>query len=163
MNDPKILLIIRSLAKAARIALIESSDDLWALSEAGQVFEAALWRLEVVEDGHEMPERVFPTRGPLWFLGFGWHSPVDILMALARLDGDSVFGPYLNPCRLRTPLLRAYVGIAEELGRPWPGGAYELSRRDGLAWRLRDLGLLGMPVSPNSKHIVRDTSSQGWL
>lgn len=154
MKDRQTLLLVRNLATAARTTLIESSDDLWALSEAGQVFEAALRRLDVSGDGREMPERAFPTRGPLWLLGIGWHSPVDLLAALARLDGAFPFGPSLTPANLRTPLLQAFVEVSEGLGNSWLEGSEELSRRKGWIWRLRDMGLWEMPKSPNTKHIT---------
>lgn len=145
MKDPEILLIVRELAKAARTTLVEASDDLRTLSDAGQAYEAALRQLEFIGGNRELPEQVFPTRGPFWLLGMGWHSPIDILAALARMDGVFVFGPRLSPRRLRTPLLRAFVEVSEEIGRSWHEGAEELSRRQGVVWRLRDVGLWLMP------------------
>jgi hypothetical protein len=142
--DSEIFRIIAELAKAAHA--LEARGDESTCVTAGQAFEAALWRLETAREGRAYPEKAFPTRGSLWFLGWGWHSWLEIFGALARVDGGGYgFGPIAHPHRLRTPLLTAFVAAAKENGHPWQEGVEELRRRVGIKWKLRDFGLWPMP------------------
>lgn len=140
--DGEITLIVTELAKSARSISSRAGDDR-TMAEAGRALEAALRSLENL--GEDRTERAFPTRGPLWFFGFGWHSSSEIIGALARLDGPVVFGPGAHPRRYRTPLLAAFVDVSREIGRPWVEGADEMNQRRGMIWSLRDLGLWPMP------------------
>lgn len=142
MDDTN-LFIVFELAKAAHA--MDAQRDKPTCIEAGHAFEAALRRLDNFEDGRTLPEPAFPTRSPLWWLGLGWHSSPEIFGALARVDGGGFFGIKAHPHRLRTPLLAAFVVAAKENRHPWQEAVEELKRRNGLTWRLRDLGLWPMP------------------
>ena len=141
--DATNLFIVFELAKAAHA--LEAQRDESSCVEAGHMFEAALRHLEDVEGDRNLPGQAFPTRSPLWLLGLGWHSSPDIFGALARVDGGGYFRFQACPHRLRTPLLAAFVEAAKENYHPWQEGVEELKRRNGLTWRLRDLGLWPMP------------------